>query len=92
MVVEEQVVRRIRDCATANPGLTFILNGREMGGVFNWASLSARNWSELLAEQPQFAGNDELTFDSKPHRLNAKTKDSRTSMESPAESAEDAKR
>ncbi|MBR4170434.1 MAG: hypothetical protein IKR48_02140 [Kiritimatiellae bacterium] len=26
-IVEEHVIRRIRDCATANPGLTFILNG-----------------------------------------------------------------
>ena len=26
-IVEEHVVRRIRDCATANPGMTFILNG-----------------------------------------------------------------
>ena len=54
-VVEELVVRRIRDCATANPGLTFVLNGREMGRFFNWASLSARNWAELLVAQPQFA-------------------------------------
>lgn len=54
-IVDKQVVRRIRNCATANPGLTFILNGREVGRFFNWAFLSARHWAELLAAQPQFA-------------------------------------
>ena len=29
-VVEEHVVRRIKECVAANPGLTFFLNGREI--------------------------------------------------------------
>ena len=32
-IVEEHVVRRIKECAAANPGLKFFLNGQEISAV-----------------------------------------------------------
>lgn len=32
-IVEEHIVRRIKECAAANPGLKFFLNGQEISAV-----------------------------------------------------------